>query len=65
MTPNQREDMDRNLEYEEKFHPLNRIQPSWWNRHSEEIGLLLWMVALTLGGAALWLALDGTLKWFR
>jgi hypothetical protein len=55
----------------EPFTPLNKRQPkpkpvrTWWQIHSEEIGLLLWIFALSLAGASVWLGLDAGMKWFR
>ena len=58
MTPDQREDMDRELEHlkrqDMKWHTLNR-RTSWWLRHSEEVGMFLWIIAITMMGAMLWL----------
>ena len=55
MTPNQRED----------WRPLNQHRYSFWEKHSEEVGMFLWMFALTLAGAAAVLTLDKVARWFR
>jgi hypothetical protein len=57
--------MDRDVEVVRRFEPLNVRQYSWWYRHGEEIGMMLWVFALTLAGATVWMSLDSTLKWFR
>jgi hypothetical protein len=65
MTPEQRHDMDRDLNAVRHFEPLNIRRASWWERHGEEFGLFLWMCAVTLAGSCFVMTFDKVLSWFR
>lgn len=54
-----RETMKKSMEEPAAFKPLNRRQFSWWDNHSEEVGMFLWIVAITLASAMVWIALSG------
>jgi hypothetical protein len=61
MTTNQREDMDRHLELEEKWHPLNRYQRDsfdvFCSRASWVTGILAVLCALACIGHEIFLRL--------
>ena len=44
----QRDNMREHLDLEKRFCPLNVRRPSFWERESEFIGILLWCVAVAL-----------------
>jgi hypothetical protein len=51
---------------EEPWKPFNvRPKLSWWQRHHEECGMFLWILAITLASAMLILTFDGVEAWFR
>ena len=60
MTPNQREDMRRELELEERWYPMNRRQddPIDW------VTVTTW-VLIGIGCILAWGALAGILAWIR
>ena len=67
MTPNQREDMDREIEAMQRFERLNirRGKLSMWEKYNGEVGMFLWMFAALLAGTAFWLSVNGIERWFR
>lgn len=60
MTPNQRQDMDRELEMERKFRPLNRIEPK-----PNLIQIGLWIVIAFIASILILFGLDYAMGAFR
>ena len=60
-----REGMKKSMEHPAGFKPLNRVEPSFWQKHSEEVGFALWIVVVFILCTMAWVGLNAAESAFR